>query len=246
MLRVLVVVLLAANLAVWAWQRGWWGTPPLADWQDGTREPERLAQQIEPERLRLLAADDARPARGEAPGLNESATPPAAAPAAEGVESAATPPATRGEPRACWQLAALPAAQAESLRQRSATAGLRGRDTELSTTLPERWIVYLGKFASTQALQQRRAALRQAGIEWREVNNPSLSPGLALGTYSTEEAANKALQDLQRQGVRDAQVVREREASRVVTLRWPDLTASEQAQLRTALGEAGRSLAPCP
>lgn len=248
MLRGLVILLLIANGALWAWRHGWLGQPGEEAAADGTREPQRLAQQVEPERLRLLNPPGSPPANlSAAPEAGASENPPATA-AAEGAGAPASPePPPAAEPRRCWQLAALAPAQAEAVRRSAESeTGLRGRSTEVAASLPERWIVYLGKFPSADALQRRRAELRQAGIEQREVNVPALTPGLALGTYSSEEAARKALQDAQRQGVRDAKVVQERAETRVITLRWPDLTEAEHGRLQTALGSAGRGLAACP
>lgn len=239
------MLLLLANAGLWAWRHGTFGNVPGGSETDAGREPQRLAQQVEPERLRLLNPPGSPPANLAA----EPETPASAAP--DPTETPPTPaaeaPPVAAEPRACWQLAALPPAQAESLRRTAdGETGLRGRSTEVAATLPERWIVYLGTFPSAEALQRRRAELRQAGLDQREVNAPALSPGLALGTYSTEDAARKALQDTQRQGVRDARVVQERPETRVITLRWPDLTEVEHGRLQTALGAAGRGLAACP
>ena len=55
MLRLLVVVLVLANLFFLAWARGWlspmWPPP-----RHGEREPERLLAQVTPERVRVLPA----------------------------------------------------------------------------------------------------------------------------------------------------------------------------------------------
>ena len=254
MLRGLVLVLLLANAALLAWQAGWLGPAPTGG--AAAREPQRLAQQLQPQQLRLLnppgaaavvtAATPAPPepaadgagAASEPPAAPVEAAPPAAAPAAS---------AAAREPRRCWQLPALPSAQAQALRRAAETqAGLQGRHTERLSRLPQRWLVYIGPLPDAAALAARRAQLRQAGIDQRSVDVAGIGPGLALGTYSTEEAARKALGAAQQRGVRDARVVRERPASELLTLRWPDLTAAETAALRAALGEAARQLAACP
>jgi hypothetical protein len=113
------------------------------------------------------------------------------------------------------------------------------------SVLPARWIVYLGKFANNEALQRRRAELRQERIEHREVNVPALQPGLALGTYSSEEAARKALQQAQRDGVRDARVAQERQETRTFTLRLPAVTDSERRQIEGLSVLSDKTLQPC-
>jgi hypothetical protein len=244
MLRILVLMLLLANVAFWGWREGLGGD---ASGRSAPSEHQRLAQQVEPERLRLLNPPGS-PATPQAMTVehDDTETPPSVTPEEDAAPPSAGPAAAVAPPRRCWQLAALPPTQAEALRRTAeAIPGLRGRHTEQAATLPERWIVYLGKFPTAEALQRRRAELRQAGVEYRDVNVPALAPGLALGTYSSEEAARKGLLDVQRQGVRDARVVQERPATRVLTLRWPDLTEAEREQLQDALGTAGRSLAAC-
>jgi hypothetical protein len=55
-MRTILVLLLAANLLVGAWIA--WGDP-----QDGAHEPQRLARQVEPGRLRLLGDAEFKRAR---------------------------------------------------------------------------------------------------------------------------------------------------------------------------------------
>ena len=77
-MRAWVVILLAANLAFFVWTQGWVSPWLPAPWQ-GQREPQRLLEQVHPERVavrRTAAASE--PA---APGATAS---PAASPAHSG------------------------------------------------------------------------------------------------------------------------------------------------------------------
>lgn len=67
MLRWLLVVLLMANALMWAWGRGWLGGSPGSE----QREPERLALQVEPDRLQWLSADEAKRALRHVPVCRE-------------------------------------------------------------------------------------------------------------------------------------------------------------------------------
>ena len=254
MLRSLVILLLLANLAFWGYTQGhlaWLGWAPAP-----TGEPQRLAQQVAPEALTVLNAH-----RGNAP---EAAALPAAAADTAGptAEAAAAAPAASAEPvpppppaetpppaapTGCWQLGGFTENQTVLLRGALASlADLQGRWTLEASVLPARWIVYLGKFSGAEALQRRRAELRQAGIDHRDVNVAALQPGLALGTYSTEEAARRALADVRRKGVDNARVVQERDETKLYTLRLPAATDG-QRRLVDSLGVlGGKSLQRCP
>jgi len=225
-LRLFALVMLLANAGYFAWSQGHlrplgWG--PLEQ-----REPERLAQQVAAERLRLEGA---------------ASSPPAAS--ATGTSAPASAPT---EPTVCQQVSGLSPSQASALTAALGGAGLdSSRWTQEESVLPERWIVYVGKFPSADLLNRKKTELRSLRVEFREVNAPALQPGLALGTYSTEEAAQQALQDVQKAGVRGAKVAQERPDTHTYTVKWPALTPTERAQLNP-LGPAfaGKSLQECP
>lgn len=62
-----MLLLVAANLAFFAWSRGWLA-PMLMPPMSSEREPERLGQQLRPETVRLLDAPAAQAARRSAEG----------------------------------------------------------------------------------------------------------------------------------------------------------------------------------
>ena len=233
LMRALLLLFLCANALVWAYGQGWLAAVgwPLQE----LREPHRLAQQVAPEALRLL------PNQGQAPVTGHSAA------------SAMVPqqPPQRSNPQeaaACWQWTGLPAAVGVPLR--AALAATLPADPKAwaleAVTLPGRWIVYLGPFPSVQAQQQRRNALRNAGLDVRTVTTPGLQPGLALGTYSSPQAGQRALRDARTQGVQDAKVVQERPETQAWNLRLPAIT-DQQLDLVQALPMlAGQPRQPCP
>lgn len=230
MLRLFALLLLLANAGYFAWSQG--HLRPLGWGPVAQHEPERLAQQLEADKLRLEGA----PAPAQAPAQ--------AAPAP-------TPPATTAptaEPTHCLLVAGLSAPQASALTAALTQAGLdNSRWTLDESVLPERWIVYVGKFPSTDLLNRKKTELRSLRVEFRDVNTAALQPGLALGTYSTESAAQTALQELGRAGVRSAKVTREREEQRSVALRLPALGEAEHARLDPLVQQAvGKPLAACP
>jgi len=236
MLRLLVVVLLLANAGYYAWSQGLlrdWGLAPAEQ-----AEPQRLQQQLRPEALRLAGA----PAQPAAPSAPASTASPAPAPAA----TAEAEPVEAQRPAAeCLQAGVFDEEQANALRR--AAAGLPPNSWSLQrASIPGRWMVYIGKLADAEALSKKRAELRELGVSFDRPNNPSLEPGLSLGRFSTEEAAQRGLGNLVAKGVRTARVVQERQDAPGYMLRLPAVDDALRPQLdalRPAL--AGKTLRPC-
>lgn len=223
-LKIFVVMLLLANGVYFAWSQGYLRALDFAPAQQ--TEPQRLAQQLRPENLRILKPDEVR--RIEA------------APAGPGT----APVATR--PPECYQAGVFDDIQAAVLR-RALEANLPpGTWVFEPTTEPARWIVYMGKYPSAEALVKKRQELASLNLKFEPLNIASLEFGLSLGGYDSQAAATTALANLSRRGVRTAQVVRERSELRGSLLR---LSAVDEAiksrfdDLRPAL--VGKPLRLC-
>lgn len=208
-MRLLVLLLVLAHLGYHTWREGHWlawgGARSWADPQPW-REPQRLDNQLQPERLTVVRPAPQAAASAAAPSESQSAPPPTC-------QQTALP---GGDEQASALAAALQAAPTTALAE-----GSWRIDTRVQ---PARWVVYLGKFSSAEALRARKAELRAAKIDHRDVSNPALQPGLALGTFPTQAAATQALKDVVRNGVRSARVVVERPETRQHTLQLPAAT----------------------
>ena len=145
----------------------------------------------------------------------------------------------------CLQSGVVNAAQAEALRQ--ALADWPADSWVLDdATLPGRWIVYMGKFANAEAVDKKRAELRALRVRSEPLANASLEPGLSLGGHASVEAAEQALAQLARQGVRTARVVQQRAPAEGHRLRLPAVDADLRARLQNLTPVlAGQSLTPC-
>lgn len=62
-----------------------------------------------------------------------------------------------------------------------------------SSTSAGRWMVYVGKFSSQEALDTRRDELRALDVSTDRARVASLEPGISLGRFSSEEAAERHL-----------------------------------------------------
>lgn len=219
MLRLAVLLLVLANAAYFAWSQGFlasWGIAPVQQ-----SEPHRLAQQIKPQALRVVAAEEAR--RLETNGL-----------AGLGLKAPE-----------CLQAGVLPEAQAGGLRQalESWPAGSWSLEPAVE---PARWIVYMGKYLTAENVARKRAELRQIGVSFEALSNPALEPGLSLGGFPSEAAAAQQLEALAQRGVRTAKVVQERAEVRGLLLKLAAVDETLRPrleELRPALN--GKNLRPC-
>ncbi len=216
MLRLIVLLLLLANGAYFAWAQGLlaaWGVAPAQQ-----SEPQRLTQQIRPEALRILPADDARR-----------------------IEVAAAAP----KPAECLQAGPFDEAQVAPLRT-SLASWPSGSWTLEPTVEPARWIVYMGKYPNIEAVNKKKAELRFLGVSFQALVNPALELGLSLGGFKTEVEANEQLNQLSQKGVRTARVVVERPEVRGQQLKIPAIDETLRPridELKTTL--AGMPLRAC-
>jgi hypothetical protein len=215
MLRTVIFLLLLANGAYYAWTQGLLQPVGLAPTQQS--EPHRLAQQIKPEAIRILSAEEARK-----------------------LETAAV------RPPECLVAGPLEDTTVQPVRQVLASWPASSWTLE-PITEPGRWIVYMGKYPSADNVAKKRAELRQIGVTFEPVSNPDLEPGLSLGGYSTQVEANQLLDRLGARGVHTAKVVQERQEVKGQKLTLPavdDTLRPRLDELRTALG-AKATLRPC-
>ncbi|GKT23567.1 SPOR domain-containing protein [Acidovorax sp. SUPP3334] len=260
MLRAAVLVLLLANAGYYAWAQGllrsWGWAPPEQT------EPHRLEQQIQPENLRVGRASGTAsngPGNGGASGAGgagaasagseiaaSGASPaaPVAAPAPATSEPASVA-AAPAEPAACLQAGTFDRGQLDALRMAAASLP-QGSWVLEPVSLTGRWMVYMGRFADEEALEKKRTELRARKVPYDRPGT-ALEPGLSLGRFSTEEAAERALATLGTQGVRTARVVQERTDATGYVLRLPAATPALRTQAETQMRAllASRPLRAC-
>jgi hypothetical protein len=218
MLRLLVLALIFANGAYFAWSGGLllnYGMGPAQQ-----REPQRVGQQIKPETVKILSAAEFK--RVEAQVQADAA------------------------PKECLRAGPLDEAQAVLLR-RALESSLGSTGWQLDDVMvPARWIVYFGKFANADGQAKKRAELVAMNLSPQVVTNPTLEIGLSLGGFETQAAATAELNKLNLRGIRTARVVQERAESRATHLKLPAITEAQKARLsevRAAL--AGKPLTNC-
>lgn len=242
MLRLLVVLLLLANVGYFAWSHG--TLAPLGFAPAVQSEPQRLAQQLHPEALRILTPLEAQQLESPASG---SAQPAAASRAATPATLAAT---ARQEPTAvaiqCLQAGLFSDAQTAALRVRLQTALPSGSWAFESSTEPARWMIYMGKYASPDVLAKKRSELRQRNVLFQPLNNPALEPGLSLGNFSSQLDAETELERIARRGVKTARIIQAQAELRGQKLKLAAVTPDLRAQLDVLKPQLlGKTLQPC-
>ena len=221
MLRLIVLLLLLANGLYFAWSHGLLQAYGLAPVQQ--TEPQRLTQQLHPERLRLLGADEVKR-----------------------LEAATTQTSLPPRPTECLQAGVYDERQATALRQALDTALPQGSWEFENGVEPERWIVYMGKYPDNDTLNKKLAELRSLNIRFEPLSNPALSPGLSLAAYPSEAAAKDGLAQFASRGVRTARVVQEVGERRGSQLRVVEADGAQRTRLdELSRGWFGKSLQPC-
>ena len=244
MLRLLVLLLLLANGAYFAWSQGLLAAYGLAPASQS--EPQRLEQQIRPEAIRILSTAGAA-STPTAPAASASS------PMSTGTSSTATTTGTAtattsasASPAECLQVGLFNEQQTTVLRERLQSVLPAGSWVLESAVEPASWIVYMGKYSDAAAVAKKRAQLRQLRVPFEALNNPALEPGLSLGTFQSQLEANAELERIAKRGVRTAKVVQTQLEVRGQKLRLPAVSTSlrpKLAELKPQL--AGKLLLAC-
>ncbi|MCY7308519.1 MAG: SPOR domain-containing protein [Rhodoferax sp.] len=211
MLRFLVLLLLLLNATYFTWSHNLlraYGFAPTAQ-----TEPQRVAQQIRPELVRILTPDDARRADSNRPGA--------------------------ARPTECLLAGLFDDAQSAQVNQAAQALLPAGTWLLEPVAEPARWIIYLGKYPDANTLEKKRSELAALKLPFEALANPSLEFGLSLGGFATEAQARQELATLTQRGLRTATVVQERAERRGTLLRIPvadDAIRPQLEALKPALG----------
>ena len=241
MLRGLVLALLLANGAYFAWTQGWLMAFNLAPVQQA--EPQRLTQQINPEAMRLNRSPDpvAVALAPASPAFGTAATASATASATPSATAASA--ATAGE---CLQAGLFSEVQVNALRPRLQSTLPEGSWAFSPMVEPGRWIIYMGRYANEELVAKKRSELRARGVKFEPVQNPRLYPGLSLGHFDNKPDADRELAKDAERGVRTARVILERPEVRGQRLTVPAADAAVKAQLEMLRPRlAGKALVAC-
>jgi cell division protein FtsN len=180
-MKLAFLVLLLANVALFAWQRGFFG--PVFE---AGREPQRVAHQVAPERIRVLT-----PEQLEA--LRSTATP------AIGNTSAKA---------ACLVFGDFDEANLARVQARLTTLALGERLQARQVEGPGWYIVYLPPLPSRADAERVAQDLRARGIRDLAVmgETSAIRNAIALGSFREQELAQRRAAELQQRGINGIRV----------------------------------------
>ncbi|HEU0203476.1 MAG TPA: hypothetical protein VFR86_23955 [Burkholderiaceae bacterium] len=193
-MKLTFMLLVLANLVVFAWQQGVFGDLPEAG-----REPGRVARQIEPERIRVLEPREVAALKERAKEQKaRDAAGKTAAPAATAEVTAA----------ACVEFGDFAGEAAARARKRLDALNIANRLAELSVELPGWYMVFIPPKPTRAAVEVRAEELRRAGVKELLViaDNSPMRFGISLGSFRDQEVALKHLEDLRSRGIKDARM----------------------------------------
>jgi len=218
-MRLLFIVLVLLNVLALASARGWLGTPATRG------EPERLSNQLNPDRIVLQAPEEPGRAAADAPAAPVPALPAPAEPVAEVPPAVADVPAAAEpvEPLACVAYAGLAEAQAEALVATAMSAQPEVRIDRSTTNTPTAWWVRIPPSGGREGAERRIEGLRALGVnEYFLVQEPGPNQyAVSLGLFKTEAKAQQHFNFLRNKGVRDAEVAPRSAAVHKIEFRGP-------------------------
>jgi len=190
--RILFLLLLAASLAFFAWSRFLAAPDPAIDSLP-------LAQQVDPEKLRVVSESELAKTPPVAPPKPKPAPPPPPPPPA-------TPP--EPVPLACLEWGSFSSTDAVRAEQRLQPLGLGARLAQYRGEETAGWWVFIPPQPNRAAAQKKAAELKKLGVDDYFVvqEEGRMRWALQLGLFRSEGAAKAHLDALRAKGVRSAQV----------------------------------------
>ncbi len=203
MLRLLLLTLVLANGLYFAWTQGMLRAYGFAPAQQS--EPQRLAQQVRPEALRVMTPSERKRLEEQAKAANTPSQCLLAGPFTLAQAEALRPVLLASLPEGSWQLTEVP--------------------------IDERWIIYMGKYTDAATMEKKRSELVALKVSVEVVRSPALELGLSLGSFPSKESAEGALEKMGNRGIRTARVVQERVQSVATELRLPAATEAVMSRM---------------
>lgn len=192
LMRVLIALLIAANLLLYGWFQGW-----MAPYGGDGREPARAGRQLAPERIRVLPAPRSEGTAGKASDVSSAAVGGAAG-ASTGPSDTATPL----QQAACVEVGPLSEADAVRL-QVALAAALPQLQVDLATTQPVEafWVVLPPLAGDARRRLEELRARELPGEAPAAIRDGAWKGGVLLGRFRDAAEAQARAESLRERGL---------------------------------------------
>ena len=203
-MRTIFLLLIAANLALFAWARFY----AVAD---GATDPEPLHRQVKPESIRILTG-----------------------PELAGLPVLKPRPVTEAARSACIEWGGFALAEAPRAEQALGPLALGARLSQRRSEETAGWWVFIPAQVNRAAAQKKTAELKALGIDDYFIlqDEGKMRWAVSLGVFSSEDAARSRLEALRAKGVRSAQSGERETQVAKIWLQARGADAPQQAKLR--------------
>ncbi|MBV6324190.1 SPOR domain-containing protein [Duganella violaceipulchra] len=211
MLKFIFWSLVAINATLFAYGRGY-----LGHFSGNEREPERLLNQLNANKLAIISPEKANDASAA-------------------VASAAASARPAPEVLACVEIGSFVLADARRFEAQLAPLNLGDRQSRhnLPGNEVSSYIVYMPPQGSKEGADKKAGELRALGVTNYFImnDNSPLRWGISLGVFKTEGAAQNQLAILMKQGVRTARVAPRMSGSKLLAFQFRDVDTALKAKL---------------
>ena len=219
-MKLAFLLLVLVNVALFAWQHGVFGR-----FAESGREPERIARQVEPERIRVLSEREVQVLRERAVAQSRAA-------------AAAAPPAASGAAldlsvaQSCVEFGDFIGPDLARVETALLKLGLGSRQSARTVEAPGWYLVYLPPFKTRAEADRAVADLKKSGVKDLLVfADGPLRLGVSLGSFRDPELAKAHVASLVKLGVKNARVSDKPTAVSATRLQMRELDAEVAQQL---------------
>lgn len=234
MLKLIFWSLLAVNAGLYAYGQGY-----LGHFSGSEREPARLQNQLNADKLAIIPASKAEAAVAalKAPAAETAPEAEAAKPAVEEAarKAAEKAPEKKEEKIACVEMGNFVLADARRFEEKIAPLSLGDRQARINLPGTEisSYIVYIPPQGNKEGAEKKVAELRALGVTNYFIMSDSQTMrwAISLGVFKSEAGAQTLLAELQKQGVHSARIAPRMSASKLLAFQFRGITAETKARL---------------
>jgi hypothetical protein len=220
-MKLAFLLLVLVNVALFAWQHGVFGR-----FTESGREPERIARQVEPERIRVLSEREVQVLRERAAAQSRAAA------------AAAPPLAANGAAldlsvaQSCVEFGDFIGPDLSRVETALLKLGLGSRQSARTVEAPGWYLVFLPPFKTRAEADRAVADLKKSGVkDLLVLTDGPLRLGVSLGSFRDPELAKAHVASLVKLGVKNARVSDKPTAVSATRLQMRELDAEAAQQL---------------